>query len=92
MNSASAKVLLRKTLVRAWWRASPKANDERRGLFLVGCDFDMQLIQLSLRDFAGGALPKTDGAVLGARTGTKCSAEMNSASAKVLPGKTLVRA
>ena len=42
---------------------------------------------------ASGWLPKMDGAILGALTRSTCSAEMNSACAKVLPGgKTLVRA
>ena len=37
--------------------------------------------------------PKMEGAILGALTDFTCSAEMNSACAKVLPGgKTLVRA
>ena len=61
-------------------------------LFLVCRDFDMQLVQLSLRDLAGSALPKTDGAVLGTLTGLQCSAEMNSACAKVLLRETLIRA
>ncbi len=58
MNSASAKVLLCKTLARRISGGSLTLAGRAGSLVLVGGDGDVELVELLLRDLAGARFPK----------------------------------